>query len=214
VRELTRFQILVYGAVAAALVIVGARWVLGSGSGGGAGEAVSYASSGSATGSGGRAGAAGASFSVGPGGEDVVVDVAGEVADAGVYRLPAGSRVNDALSRAGGATAKANVEAINLAARLSDGQQVVVPARAPPGASSAASAGMAAASTAAPAGPISLGSATVADLDTIEGIGPVTAQKIVEFRDQHGGVSSVDDLSQISGIGPATMESLRGRLQP
>jgi len=63
-------------------------------------------------------------------------------------------------------------------------------------------------------GPISLGTATVEQLDTIEGIGPVTAQDIVEFRDQHGGLASVDQLDQISGIGPATMESLRARIQP
>jgi competence protein ComEA len=212
VRELTRGQVLVYGAVAAALVVVGARWVLAS-EGGGSGEAVSYASSPGGGRSGGDgAGSAGGSFSAGPGGEDVVVDVAGEVRDAGVYHLPAGSRVNDALARAGGETDDANVEAINLAATLSDGQQVVVPAKAAAGGAAAAATGSA--STTAPAGPISLGSATVADLDTIDGIGPVTAQKIVEFRDQHGGVSSVDDLSQISGIGPATMESLRSRLQP
>ena len=63
-------------------------------------------------------------------------------------------------------------------------------------------------------GPISLGSASVDDLDTIEGIGPVTAQKIIEFRDQHGGVSSIDQLDQIDGIGPATLETLRSGLQP
>ena len=64
------------------------------------------------------------------------------------------------------------------------------------------------------AAPISLGTATVEQLDTIDGIGPVTAQKIVEFRDQHGGLASVDQLDELSGIGPATMESLRARLQP
>src|SRR2546421_114036 len=63
-------------------------------------------------------------------------------------------------------------------------------------------------------GPISLGTATVEELDTIEGIGPVTAQSIIEFRDQHGGISSVDQLDQIDGIGPATMDALRARLQP
>jgi len=63
-------------------------------------------------------------------------------------------------------------------------------------------------------GPISLGTATVEQLDTIDGIGPVTAADIVEFRDQHGGLASVDQLDQVSGIGPATMESLRARLQP
>jgi competence protein ComEA len=206
VQDLTRSQLLLYGAVAIALLVVGARWVLASGSGGSSDAPTSYASHGS---SGGSAGG-GISFSAGQGGEDVVVDVTGEVTDPGVYRMPAGSRVNDAVARAGGATAEASVEAINLAARLSDGQQVVVPGSAPAAASTATATGSSAAST----GPISIGSATVADLDTIDGIGPVTAQKIIEYRDQHGGVSSVDQLSQISGIGPATMESLRARLQP
>jgi competence protein ComEA len=217
VHDLTRSQLLVYGAVAAALVVVGARWVLASGGGGSSGEGVSYASSGGGGGSG-AGGSGGGSFSAGPGGEDVVVDVTGEVADAGVYRMPEGSRVNDALTRAGGATARASLEAINLAARLTDGQQVVVPASAESvggvGVGTTPGAAVAGGTTAVSTAPISLGSATVADLDTIDGIGPVTAQKIVEFRDQQGGVSSVDDLSQISGIGPATMESLRARLQP
>ncbi len=215
--DLTRSQLLLYGAVAAALLVIGARWVLASGADPqGSGGGVSYASTGSGGGRGGQAASSDGPFSVGPGGEDVVVDVAGEVADAGVYRMPAGSRVNDAIARAGGATAEANVEAINLAARLADGQQVVVPVKAPSGAgaaTAAAAGGSGGAGTTTP-GPISLGSATIADLDTIDGIGPVTAQKILEFRDQHGGVSSVDDLSQIPGIGPATMESLRARLQP
>jgi competence protein ComEA len=65
-----------------------------------------------------------------------------------------------------------------------------------------------------PEGPISLGTATVDELDTIEGIGPVTAQKIIEFRAQNGGTSSVDQLDEIDGIGPATMDALRARLQP
>jgi competence protein ComEA len=122
--------------------------------------------------------------------------------------MPAGARVIDAMKRAGGATPGALVEAINRAARLTDGQQVVVPARA-----AAGGAGATVAATAA-GGPISLGSATVEQLDTIDGIGPVTAQKIVEYRDQHGGLSSVEQLDEVSGIGPATMESLRSRLQP
>jgi competence protein ComEA len=143
------------------------------------------------------------------GGGDVVVDVAGAVNDPGVYRLPAGSRVNDGVQRAGGATAKAAMDGINLAARLTDGQQIVVPLRV------SGPAGLASGSSdPAAAGPISVGTATAEQLDTIEGIGPVTAQKIVEFRDQHGGVSSVDQLDQIDGIGPATMDALRARLQP
>jgi competence protein ComEA len=212
VRDLSRSQLVVYGAVAAALLVVGIRWVQGSGSGGGAASGASYASSGSSGGGSGSS-SGGGSFGVGTSNEDVVIDVAGEVRNPGVYRMPTGSRVNDALVRAGGATGGANLEAINLAARLGDGQQVVVPGKAT-AAASTGSADPAAAGEAAAAGPISLGSATVADLDTIEGIGPVTAQKIIEFRDQHGGVSSVDQLSQISGIGPATMQSLRAGLQP
>jgi competence protein ComEA len=125
-----------------------------------------------------------------------------------VYRLPAGARVDDAVRRAGGATGDGALEAINLAARLSDGQQVLVPSQ--------AGSGPLAAAAAPPAeeGPISLGSATVEQLESIDGIGPVTAADIVEFRDERGGLSSVDQLDQVSGIGPATMESLRDRLQP
>jgi competence protein ComEA len=122
--------------------------------------------------------------------------------------LPSGSRVTDAVERAGGPGPRAELQGINLAARLTDGQQVVVPEKAR-GAVATSAAG------ASPdSGPIGVGTATVEQLDTIDGIGPVTAQKIVDFRTQHGGVSSVDQLDQISGIGPATMESLRARLQP
>jgi competence protein ComEA len=110
--------------------------------------------------------------------------------------------VADAVERAGGLTPKAVEDGINLAARLSDGQQVVVPAR---GAGGAAAAGD---------GPISLGTATAEQLEEVDGIGPVTAQKIIEFRDERGGLSSIEELDEVSGIGPATMEALRERLQP
>lgn len=139
---------------------------------------------------------------------DVVVHVAGAVADPGVYRLPAGSRVTDAVERAGGPSGRADPDSINLAARLADGQQVVVPERV---AQSAASG-----TTLDPEseGPISLGSADQADLETIDGIGPVTATDILEYRDEHGGVSSIEQLDEIPGIGPATIEALGERLQP
>jgi competence protein ComEA len=192
--ELSRSQIAVYGAVAVALLLVGARAIRAEGDDG----ATPVAAASSPAGSGG--------FSVSSSGGDVVVDVAGAVRRPGVYRLPAGARVIDAIGRAGGVAAGAMVEGINRAARLADGQQVVVPERGPGG--TAASAAIAA------DGPISLGSATVEQLETIDGIGPVTAAKIVEYRDQHGGLSSVDQLDQVSGIGPATMESLSARLQP
>jgi competence protein ComEA len=199
--ELSRSQIAVYGAVAVALLLLGARAIRAEGSGGSSYESTSSFDSGSS-------GSSPGSFSLdssGSGG-DVVVDVTGAVARPGVYRLPAGSRVTDAVGRAGGATGAALLEAINLAARLADGQQVVVPKKGPGGAPMA--------TAGAEDGPISLGTASAEQLDTIDGIGPVTAQKIVEYRDQHGGLSSVDQLDQVSGIGPATMQSLRARLQP
>jgi competence protein ComEA len=202
--SLSRSQLIVYGAVAVVLLLVGARWIRSGDAGGTPAGNVSYGDGGSGGGSGG--------FSVDSQGEsDVVVDVAGAVSKPGVYRLPAGSRVNDAVKRAGGATGRASVESINLAARLTDGQQVVVPEKV---SGSGATASTSGATPGEQTGPISLGSASVDDLDTIEGIGPVTAQKIIEFRDQHGGVSSIDQLDQIDGIGPATLETLRSGLQP
>jgi competence protein ComEA len=203
VGTLTRTQLLVYGAVGVALLLLGARWIRSSESSADDSGGVSYSTGGSESGSG--------SFAVDPqGGEDVVVDVTGGVAQPGVYRLPTGSRVNDAVQRAGGATANAELEQINLAARLADGQQVVVPSRAKSPAGVAAGAASADSVT----GPISLGTATLEELDTIEGIGPVTAQSILDYRDQHGGIASIDQLDEIDGIGPATMDALRERLQP
>jgi competence protein ComEA len=196
VPELSRSQIAVYGALAVILLLLGARAIRAEGEGGGSSEAA-FSTGG------------GAEFSVDSvSGGDVVVDVTGAVARPGVYRLPAGARVTDAVQRAGGADAGALLEAINLAARLADGQQVVVPKRGPGGTALSTAVG------ASEEGPISLGTATVEQLDTIDGIGPVTAQDIVEFRDEHGGLASVAQLDQVSGIGPATMEALRSRLQP
>jgi len=195
--ELSRSQAVVYGAVAVALLLVGARAMRTEGDGGAPSIAAAATPKGDASG-----------FSLkASGGPDVVVDVSGAVRRPGVYRLPVGSRVVDAIARAGGPAGDALLEGINRAARLADGQQVMVPARGPGGV--AASSG-----AASEEGPISLGSATVEQLETIDGIGPVTAGKIVEYRDQHGGLSSVEQLDRVSGIGPATMESLRGRLQP
>ncbi|HKZ12870.1 MAG TPA: helix-hairpin-helix domain-containing protein [Solirubrobacterales bacterium] len=205
--ELSRTQIAVYGAIAVALLFVGARAVRGEGGGGSSGYTSSY-QYGSEDEGGEEAGGGGEeAFSVAGG--DVVVDVTGAVRDPGVYRLPAGSRVDDAVKRAGGETGKAELDSVNLAARLADGQQVVVPERVPDGTSTGVVGG-----AGEEAGPISLGTATAAELDTIDGIGPVTAEDIIKFRDEHGGLSSVDQLDQISGIGPATMEALRERLQP
>ena len=113
----------------------------------------------------------------------------------------------------GGFTAAAMVSGINRAATLNDGQQVVVPALA---ASVGGDSGgpAAAGATATADSPVSLGSATQEQLEEIDGIGPVTAQKILEYRDSQGGLGSVDELDQVSGIGPVTMESLRSALAP
>jgi competence protein ComEA len=205
--ELSRSQLLVYGAVGVTLLLVGARWIRAADERGSPPGSVETA--GAASGDAGDAGPGG-SLSVESAGEgDVVIHVAGAVRDPGVYRLPSGSRVADAVRRAGGADGSAVLDGINLAARLADGQQIVVPAAAKSGGEA-----MQGATSAAPDGPISLGTATVEQLDTIEGIGPVTAQNIVDYRDEHGGLSSVEELDEISGIGPATMEALRVRLQP
>lgn len=198
--EVSRSQIAVYGAVAIAVLLIGVRAIRAEGEGESPAGAASWGS-GQNSGSG--------SFDLASEGSgDIVVDVAGAVADPGVYRLPPGARVVDAVRRAGGPLRSSLLGAVNRAARLADGQQVVIPKRAPGGASTATAPG------GVDQGPISLGTATAEQLETIEGIGPVTAADIIDFRDQHGGLASVEQLNQVSGIGPATMEALRDRLQP
>jgi competence protein ComEA len=139
----------------------------------------------------------------------LVIDVAGAVRRPGLYRLPQGSRIADAVARAGGANGKAELDGVNLAAPLADGEQVVVPARIPGGAAAATGTGGAPAT-----GPVSLSAATAEQLDALPGIGPVTAQKIVDYRTQHGAFHSVDELDAISGIGPAKLDQLRGLVVP
>jgi competence protein ComEA len=135
----------------------------------------------------------------------IVVDVVGAVARPGLYRLSHGSRVADAVARAGGLTRKAERTAVNLAAPVSDGQQVLVATRgAAPGAGAPGAA----------AGPISLSSATAEQLDSLPGVGPVTAQKIVQYRQEHGPFTSVEALDAIPGIGPARIADLKGLAVP
>jgi competence protein ComEA len=234
--ELSRTQVAVYGAIAVALLFVGARAVRGEGGeGGDAGYTSSYGDYSSESGGEGETESeegdeeGEGTFSVTGSGSDVVVDVTGAVRRPGVYRLPAGSRVDDAVKRAGGADGRAALDSINLAALLADGQQVVVPEEVTGAAAGAAAGGAGGAGGGAATGevgeaaagaagvpdvPISLATATAAELDTIDGIGPITAEDIIDFREEHGGLASVDQLDQISGIGPATMEALRERLQP
>ena len=136
------------------------------------------------------------------------VNVVGAVRRPGLYRLKDGSRVADAVSRAGGPTPKAQIELVNLAARIADGEQIVVPRRGLASPSAAASGGAVA------AGPVHLNSATLEQLDALPGVGPVTAQKILDYRQQHGAFGSVDELDAIAGIGPARLEQLRGLVAP
>jgi competence protein ComEA len=136
----------------------------------------------------------------------LVVHVVGAVRRPGLFEVKEGSRVADALSRAGGPTRKADLSAVNLAAPLADGQQVVVPRRLPPGAAASAATVV--------GGKVSLAVATVDDLDELPGIGPVTAQKIVDWRTAHGPFRSVEDLDDVPGIGPARIEQLRDLVTP
>ncbi|WP_280857579.1 helix-hairpin-helix domain-containing protein [Streptomyces sp. SAI-144] len=164
-----------------------------------------------------RRGAAGPAVSggvpstAGPAGAEIVVDVGGKVREPGIQRLPAGSRVADALKAAGGVRPGTNTDALNRARFLVDGEQVIVggpaaPAPAP-GTGGPAVGGPAAA-------PVSLSTATVDQLDTLPGVGPVLAQHIVDYRTQHGGFRSVDELREVNGIGDRRFADLRNLVQP
>jgi competence protein ComEA len=142
----------------------------------------------------------------------LVVHVVGAVRRPGLYRLTDGSRIADALAKAGGATRKADLAAVNLAAPLSDGVQVVVARRVAAGGGAPATAGPGEA--AGTAGPVHLNTATLEQLDTLPGVGPVTAQKILDYREQNGAFASVDELDAVPGIGPARMEQLREAVAP
>lgn len=145
----------------------------------------------------------------------LVVHVVGEVRRPGLYRLRDGARIADAVRRAGGARGRADLAALNLAAPLVDGVQVLVPARNVAGAPVVPhSAGAGSEGVGAPTVPISLSSATVEELDELPGVGPITAQKIVDYRTEHGPFGSVDDLDAVPGIGPTRIEQLRELVTP
>jgi competence protein ComEA len=163
----------------------------------------------------GPGGGSGGSGPAGPAGPALLVQVAGEVGRPGVYRVPQGARVQDAVQQAGGLTRRADQAGVNLVARVADGQQVIVPRR---GVAVAGTGGPAGGGGAAPGSAggakVSLGGATPEQLDGIDGIGPTLARRIVEYRRQHGGFRSVDELRQVDGIGEKRFEALRAAVTP
>lgn len=136
----------------------------------------------------------------------VVVQAAGAVARPGLYRLPSGTRVDDLVQAAGGLAPDADPDRLNLAALLTDGEKVYVPRVGESVPADAAGSD----STASATGPIDLNAATIAQLETLPGIGPATAQAIVDYRTQHGRFRAVDDLLNVRGIGPAKLDALKG----
>jgi competence protein ComEA len=194
--EISRQQLVVYAAAALAIALIGARYLKQERD-----PPVPAAHP------------AGVKVARGGGGGPAYVHVAGAVRRPGVYRVPSWARLDAAIRRAGGATARADLQGVNLAAEVADGQQVVVPARAPGGGATAAAEETVPTAAGAVAGPINLNTATIEQLDQLEGIGPTTAQKILDWRKEHGGFRSVDDLNQISGIGPKRFESLKDKVR-
>lgn len=211
--DLPRTHLLAWG-VAAALALVAAARLFGPGSGPASTVRVDGAAPAAAA-----AGSHAPPTAKAPGGAQAPgglwVHVAGAVARPGLYRVPEGSRVAAALDAAGGPARRAELAGVNLAAPLQDGQQVLVPLRgrgaAPPGAAPGSAPG----GSVAPRGArLSLSTATVEQLDALDGIGQTLAQRIVEYRDSHGGFRSIDELREIEGIGEKRFEALREAVQP
>lgn len=138
----------------------------------------------------------------------LVVDVAGAVRRPGLHELAPGTRIADAVAAAGGATAKADITAVNLAAPIADGEQIVVPAR------GSGAAGASSGAAPSPTTPLDLNSASVEQLDALPGIGPTTAQKILDYRQAHGSFHSLADLDAVPGIGQGRIEQLKGLVLP
>ena len=139
------------------------------------------------------------------GGGEVTVHVAGAVRRPGVYRMRSGARVDDAVERAGGARLKADLSQVNLAAEVEDGRQILVPRRA----AAAPAGGTAPAAEPQPGVPLNLNTATLEQLDELQGIGPATAQQILDYREAQGGFGSVDELDKVPGIGEVRLATLR-----
>ena len=192
---MSRNRALAYGTAVLVLLAVGGRFLLDSGT----------ARRGDA-----RAASSSALVEVEPTApRKLVVHVVGAVRRPGLYELEEGSRVAAAIELAGGSKPKAALELVNLAAPVADGQQIVVPARqersglSPPLRGEARTA----------SGPVHLNSATLEELDALPGVGPVTAQNILDYRTDHGGFRTLDELDAIPGIGPARLARLKEVVQ-
>ena len=206
--QLARRQIYAYVALALVVSALGVRYlILPRSAGAGAAPALVLAA---ASPSPEAAPSAGASA-------EVMVYVCGAVRRPGVVRLPAGARVADALELAGGPTGQAELAAVNLAAKVGDGQQIVVPARAAsgaaPGSAAVAAPAGAASAGAAPGAPggalVNINSASLEQLETLSGVGPSTAQKIIDYRTANGGFTSVEQLMEVPGIGDAKFAAVK-----
>jgi competence protein ComEA len=185
--------------VAAALAVVAGLRLMG----GGGPDAPPVSIDGAGTGPSGAGSARRATAS-----EQLYVHVVGAVRRPGLIRVSDGTRVARALAKAGGPTGRADLTLVNLAARVQDGQQIVVPV------AGRANPGSGATGLVAPEGNIHLSTATPEQLDQVDGIGPTLAARIVEYRDAHGGFRSLDDLAQVDGIGEKRLATLRDALQP
>ncbi|MBW3622483.1 MAG: helix-hairpin-helix domain-containing protein [Armatimonadetes bacterium] len=139
----------------------------------------------------------------------LVVHVAGAVKKPGVYALAPGKRVIDAVNKAGGAARSADLDSLNLAARIGDGQQIFIPAKGSGTGPSSPSRRSAAKSVKTASGMVNVNTATLEELDRLPGVGPSTAQKIMEYRDSHGPFTSPEGLLEVKGIGPKKLEKMR-----
>ena len=206
---ITRPQLAVYAAATVAILLLGARYLTSSAGGGGV--------AGGSTGARATAPKASSVRVEASGNGTAVVQVAGEVRRPGVYRMRADRRVDDAVRQAGGPTGRADLAGVNLAVKVSDGQQVIVPAAGaaggPAAAGGATPANSSAGAAAAPGQKLNLNTAAVEQLDQLDGVGPATAQKIVAYRQAHGGFRSVSELDQVPGIGEKKLAALKERLR-
>jgi competence protein ComEA len=211
VSDLDRPRLALYVALGVVVCFLGARYLSAQVTRGSAGAAAEVATAPVPAPAPVARPAPAASVSIGrAGGGRVTVHVAGAVRRPGLYRLAPGARVDDALRRAGGARARADLDAVNLAAKLEDGRQILVPERGPAAPATAAAVGGSpgAATPGAPAAPVNLNTATLEQLDTLDGVGPGIAQRILDYREQHGGFGRVQELGEVPGIGAKRLATL------